>query len=370
MIPFVDLKFQYQKIKDEINASVLSSLEKGDYILGEELKNFEEEFAAYCNANYCIGVASGTEALWLSLIALGIGKDDEVIIPANTFIATALAVNMAQAKPVLADIDSNSFNIDVSQIENKITENTKAIIPVHLYGQPCDMNEILELANKYNLKVIEDACQAHGAYYKNKRVGCAGDLGCFSFYPAKNLGAYGDGGAIVTNNVELADKLRLLRDYGQKEKYNHIIKGYNSRLDNIQAAVLRVKLKYLDRWNSQRINNANLYNKKLFGLSSIKVPIALPERTHVYHLYVIRTKKRDELKDFLSKNDIQTGLHYPIPIHQQQAYNELFSDENGYPITEKCSKEILSLPMFPELTEEHIEFVCKKIAEFIVSTNG
>lgn len=362
MIPFVDLKSQYENIKDEINNSVLDAIKHGDYTLGEELEKFEKEFADYCDTEYCIGVASGTDALWLSLIALGIKKNDEVIIPANTFIATALAVDIAQAKSVLVDINKDNYNIDINLIKTKITKNTKAIIPVHLYGQPVDMDEILSLAREFNLKVIEDACQAHGAIYKGKRVGSIGNAGCFSFYPAKNLGAYGDGGAIVTNDGELASKIRMMRNYGQKEKYNHIIKGYNSRLDNIQAAILRVKLKYLDKWNKKRLMNAELYDNRLNSLD-IVLPKVLPNRNHIYHLYVIRTKKREKLRKFLVKNNIQTGLHYPIPINNQPVYKDLFSKES-YPISEECSNEILSLPMYPELTREDIEFICKRIGQF------
>ncbi len=362
-VPFVDLKAQYKSIETEVQKAIKKVFDKSDFILGEELKLFEEEFAAYCGAKYCVGVASGTEALWLALLALGIKKGDEVITAANTFIATALAITMAGAKPVLVDIDPKTYNIDPRLIEEKITEKTKAIIPVHLYGQPAEMEEINKIAKKYGLFVLEDACQSHGAIYKGKRCGSLGDAAAFSFYPAKNLGAYGDGGAVVTNSTEIAEKIRMLRDYGQKEKYHHLVKGYNSRLDTLQAAILRVKLKKLDEWNKKRMEAAEQYHQ-LLKKEDIVLPEIAPDRTHVFHLYVIRIKRRDHARKFLEKNGISTGIHYPIPIHLQPSFKEIGYKEESFPVTETYSKEVLSLPLYPEIKREQIEYVSQKIEEF------
>lgn len=362
-VPFVDLKAQYETIKTEIQSAIAKVLEKGDFILGEELKLFEEEFANYCGVKYCVGVASGTEALWLALLALGIKEGDEVITAANTFIATALAITMAGAKPVLVDIDPKTYNINPKLIEEKITEKTKAIIPVHLYGQPADMDEINKIAKKYNLFVLEDACQAHGASYKGKRCGSLGHAAAFSFYPAKNLGAYGDGGAVVTNSGEIAEKIRMLRDYGQKEKYRHLVRGYNSRLDTLQAAILRVKLKKLDEWNKKRMKAAEKYNELLKKTEAV-LPERASDRTHVYHLYVIRTKHRNELQKYLEKKGVFTGIHYPIPIHLQPSFAFLKLKRRSFPIAEKYAEKILSLPMFPEITEQQIKYVAAEIKNF------
>ncbi len=299
-VPFVDLKAQYESIKDEIDRAIKKVLEKGDFIMGEELKLFEEEFARFCGVNFCIGVASGTEALWLALQAAGIKQGDDVITAANTFIATALAITMAGAKPVLVDIDPETYNMNPDLIEEKITSRTRAVIPVHLYGQPAEMDKILEVARKHNLTVIEDACQAHGAAFKGKKIGSFGLAAAFSFYPAKNLGAYGDGGAVVTSSAEIAEKVKMLRDYGQKEKYHHLFKGYNSRLDTIQAAILRVKLKKLDEWNLKRQQVAKTYNEVLKE-SGLILPLVAPDRTHAFHLYVVRTQRRDDLKNYLAQ---------------------------------------------------------------------
>ncbi len=362
-VPFVDLKAQHQEIKAEVEKAIKKVIEKGDFILGEELELFEKEFADYCGVKFCVGVASGTEALWLALLALDIKKGDEVIIPANTFIATALAVLMAGAKPVLVDIDPKTYNINPALIEEKITPKTRAIIPVHLYGQPTDMKGISKIAQKYNLIVIEDACQAHGALYRGKRCGSFGEASAFSFYPAKNLGAYGDGGAVVTNSSEVAEKIKMLRDYGQKEKYSHLVKGYNSRLDTLQAAILRVKLKKLDGWNENRQKAAEIY-KELLSETDLVLPYLAPERTHVYHLYVIRAKKREELRKHLSQAGISTGIHYPVPLHQQPSLSDLGYKKGCFPVTESYSKEILSLPMFPHISSDQIGYVCQKIKEF------
>nr|MBI5455841.1 DegT/DnrJ/EryC1/StrS family aminotransferase [Candidatus Levybacteria bacterium] len=363
-INFVDIQKQYVLHQDEFDSAIKKVMIKGDFILGEELINFEKEFAKFCNAKYCIGVASGTDGLFIALKVLGIKPGDEVITAANTFIATALAITMVGATPVFVDMDPQSYNIDPQQIEGKITKKTKAIIPVHLYGQPADMDIILKIAKKYKLKILEDACQAHGAIYKQQRVGSIGDIAVFSFYPGKNIGAFGDGGAIVTNNKKLADKIVFLRNWGGKIKYHHEIKGINSRLDTIQAAVLRVKLRYLEEWNKKRKEHADYYTKALSGLASITVPKELSNVIPVYHLYVIQTTQRDALLDYLRKKDISVGIHYPIPIHLQKAYKDLGYKKGDFPETEKYAKKILSLPMYPELTEKEIDYIALSIKEF------
>lgn len=365
-IALVDLRRQHECIKDRILQKIEELIDKSQFILGEEVQKFEDEFARFCGCKYAVGVNSGTDALTLSLKALDIKEGDEVITVPNTFVATVDAITRNGARPVFVDVDEKSFLLDTSKLEKVITSKTKAIIPVHLYGQPCNMDEILEIAEKYDLYVIEDACQAHGAEYKGKRVGSFGILSCFSFYPAKNLGALGDGGVIVTNDEELAEKLKMIRNYGQKEKYFHEFVGFNSRLDELQAAILRIKLKYLEKWIDQRRKNTEVYNEELEKIEEILTPIELPNRKHVYHLYVIRVSgnKRNELKEFLAKNNIYTGIHYPIPIHLTKAYRHLNYKKRFFPITEKLSQEILSLPMFPELEEEEIIYVCDTIKKF------
>lgn len=364
-IPFVDLKRQYNSIKEEIDSAVRKTLDSSRFILGENVEAFERELAGYCGTRYAIGVASGTDALNLAIEALGIRQGDEVITVANSFIATADAISRVNAIPVLVDIEQDSYNIDTNQIKDKITHKTKAILPVHLYGQPSDMDRILEIAEKNDLKIIEDACQAHGTLYKGRKVGSFGNIACFSFYPSKNLGAYGDAGAVVTSDIELAEKIRALRDYGQTTKYHHEIIGHNSRLDEIQAAILRVKLKYLDQWNELRRSHAKKYDKLLGEICGIVTPSETDFARHVYHLYVIRHEKRDELKEWLNSKGVATGIHYPKPIHLQNAYKHLGYGEGSFPKTEKHSREVLSLPMFPELTEEEIETVVKLIDSFM-----
>ena len=363
-INFVDLQKQYQNYKEEIDEAVHGVLNKSNYVLGDEVEKFEEEFSSYCEVKYCIGVDSGTDALFLSLKALNIGLGDEVITVANTFIATAFAISMTGAKPVFVDVNPDTYNIDVNRIEEKITFRTKAILPVHLYGQPADMKPILESAKKYNLFVIEDSCQAHGAKYREKRTGSFGDIAAFSFYPGKNLGAYGDGGAITTNNEDLAEKIKMLRNYGQKMKHNHLIKGFNSRLDTIQAAILRVKLKYLDEWNQRRRENAQKYNELLSGLDVV-LPKELGGIEPVYHLYVIQTERRNELLEYLANKEISAGIHYPIPIHLQPAYKELGYKRGDFLITETLSQKVLSLPMFSTLKDEEIIYICDLIRKFM-----
>ena len=364
-VSFVDLKRQYNSIGAEIRQRIEKVMENTDFVLGEEMRVFERDFAKYCEAKHCIGVDSGTQALHLALRALGVGQGDEVIVPANTYIATALAVSYAGAKPVLSEMDPETYNLDAEKIEEKITEKTKVILPVHLFGMPADMKPILEVAEKKGLKVLADACQAHGARYNGKRVGALGDAGCFSFYPGKNLGAYGDAGAVTTNDSEVAEKIEMLRNYGQKKKYFNDFKGFNSRLDCMQAAVLNVKLKYLDEWNSARRKHAEYYTKLLEGAAVL--PTEPDYAESVYHLYVIRTGegKRDALQEFLKQNEILTGIHYPLPIHLQKAYSDLGHKKGDFPMTEKDADELLSLPMFPELKNEEIEFVAEKTREFL-----
>ena len=361
-INFVDLARQYKSIKDEVKEAMDNVLERCDFILGQEVEKFEKDFSKFCQTKFCIGVDSGTSSLKLSLLAAGISRGDEVITVPNTYIATALAISEAGAKPVFIDINPESYNIDVEKIKEKITKKTKAILPVHLYGQCSDMDPIMEIAEKHNLKVIEDACQAHGAIYKNRKAGSMGNIGCFSFYPGKNLGAYGDGGAITTNDGEIAEKVMMLRNFGQKEKYYHLIKGMNHRLDSIQAAVLNVKLKYLEKWNESRRKLALLYNKKLNGI--VIVPKEMSYGKHVYHLYVVRVKERDALLANLKSKGVAAGIHYPVPIHLQKAYTDMGLKEGSFPLTEKFSKEIISLPMFPELTEGEVDYIAKCIGEF------
>ena len=365
MIPLVDLKAQYNSIREEIDEAIKRVLNNTSFIMGEELKKFEEEFAQFCDVKYAIGVANGSDALILALRACAIGEEDEVITVPHTFIATTEAISNVGGKIVFIDIDPKTCTIDVSKIEEKINERTKAIIPVHLYGQPANMDPIMRLAKKYDLKVIEDAAQAHGAEYKGKKVGSIGDVVCFSFYPGKNLGAYGDAGMVVTNNEEITEKIKLLRNHGRiTKKYEHEIEGYSSRLDNLQAAILRVKLKYLNKWNDMRRKNAKKYNELLSNIDGIITPYEANYAKHIYHLYVIRTENRDKLREELKSKGVATGIHYPIPLHLQPAYNYLGYREGDFPITEECSKKILSLPMFAELGDKQIEEVAELVKYF------
>lgn len=361
-ISFSGLSEQYNDIKSEIDSAIADVLKSGWYILGKELKSFEEEFAKYCGVKYAVGCASGTEAIALSLMALNIKQGDEVITVPNTAVPTISAISMTGAKPVLVDIDKY-FLIDTSKIEKAITKKTKAILPVHLYGQAADMDKINKIAAKFNLKVIEDAAQAHGAQYKNKKTGSLADLGCFSFYPTKNLGCFGDGGAVTTNDKALYERLQMLRNYGQKERYYHAIEGINSRLDEIQAAVLRIKLKYLDEWNNKRKKIAGFYNGLLKNVCAI--PLERKESNHIFHLYVIKTKNRQKLQAYLKEKGIDTLIHYPIPVHLQKAYVQLKYANGDFPVTEQCAQEILSLPMHPHLNEKNIKYICCSICECI-----
>jgi dTDP-4-amino-4,6-dideoxygalactose transaminase len=362
-VPFLDLKAQYQSIKAEIQQALNRVLDSGTFILGDEVQAFEEEFATYCSARFAIAVNSGTSALHLALLAAGIGPGDEVITVPFTFVATAAAILYTGARPVFVDIDPRSFTIDCTQIESVITPRTKAILPVHLYGQSADMDPMLEIARRHGLSIIEDAAQAHGAEYKGRRVGSIGDLGCFSFYPGKNLGAYGEGGMVVTNDPEYARTIRMLRDWGQERKYQHVLQGYNYRMDGLQGAVLRVKLPYMEAWTEARRAHAAQYDA-LLADTGVQTPAVLPSRRHVYHIYAVRTPHRDGVQQALQDHGIQTGIHYPIPVHLQPAYADLGHRAGAFPHSEAAAREVLSLPMFPELTPELQERVVSVMQKY------
>src|SRR5215212_3944830 len=359
-VPFVDLQAQYRSIKAEVDAAVQRVLDTSAFILGREVEAFERAFAEYVGARECVGVSNGTAAIQLALQACGVGPGDEVVVPANTFFATAEAVSTAGATPVFADCDPVTYNIDAGRIEEVITERTRAVIPVHLYGQPADLDAVFEIAERHNLVVIEDAAQAHGARYKGKRVGPLGRAGCFSFYPGKNLGAYGEGGAVVTNDKEVARRVRLLRDHGSEQKYRHEVVGYNFRLEGIQGAVLGVKLKHLDRWNELRRQHAARYRKLLAphaGAGLLTLQGESRDAESVHHLFVIQADARDSLQRFLSAAGVQTGIHYPVPVHLQPAYASLGHKEGDFPVAERQAQRLLSLPMFAELTERQVGYV-------------
>jgi dTDP-4-amino-4,6-dideoxygalactose transaminase len=365
-VPFVDLQAQYKSIKAEVDVAVARVLDNASFILGREVEAFEAAFAEYTGARFCVGVNSGTAAIQLAVMACGLGAGDEVIVPANTFFASAEGVSTAGCTPVFVDADPVSYNLDVSLIEAAITERTRAIMPVHLYGQSADLDPIFALAERRNLIVIEDAAQAHGSRYKGKRVGALARAGCFSFYPGKNLGAYGEGGAVVTNDEEVARRVRLLRDHGSERKYHHEVVGYNFRLEGIQGAVLGVKLPYLDKWNSLRREHAALYGELLSG-GNLTLPREMPYAGHIYHLYVVQTDARESLHQTLNEAGVQTGIHYPIPIHLQPAYSSLGYKVGDFPEAERQASRVLSLPMFPELTNEQIMRVAEVIQEQTVS---
>lgn len=362
MILCANPKAQYLSYKDEIDTAISRVLEKGWYILGEEVKAFEEKFAGYIGVSHGIGVGSGTEAIHLALATCGIGQGDEVITVSHTAVATVAAIELAGATPVLIDIEPDFFTLDPNKIEKVITSKTKAILPVHLYGQPADLDSILEIARKYHLRVIEDCAQAHGATYKGKRLGAYGDMACFSFYPTKNLGALGDGGMVVTSDKELAHKARLLREYGWAERYVSHMPGWNTRLDEIQAAILRVKLKHLDEDNAKRICLAELYDNQLTNANLI-LPKKRENSTHVYHLYVIQTRNRDKLLVFLKEKGIGVLIHYPVPVHLQPAYKDLHFGYN-LPVTERMAGEIISLPIYPELSDLDVQMIIGTIMDF------
>lgn len=362
MIPFVDLKTQYQRIKPEIHAAIEQALEQAHFVLGPEVEAFERQFAQYTHTKHAIAVNSGTSALHLALLAIGVEAGDEVITTPFTFVATASAIDYTGAKPVFVDIEPLTYTIDPNLIEAAITPRTKAIIPVHIFGQPANMDEIMQIARRHNLRVIEDAAQAHGAEYRGQRIGGIGDVGCFSFYPGKNLGAYGEGGAVTTNDPEIARRIRMLRDWGAEQKYLHVLKGYNYRMDGVQGAVLGVKMNYIEGWTEQRRQHAARYNA-LLG-DSFVVPQEASDRRHVYHVYAIRHPQRDQLQRFLAERDIQTGIHYPIPVHLQSCFSGLGYKAGDFPLAEQVANEVLSLPLFPEMTVEQQDQVVAALMEW------
>jgi len=363
MIPMTDLRAEYDSLKGEMDRAIQEVLDSGWFILGPQVRAFEKEFAAYCAADYGVGTGNGTDAISLALRACDIGPGDEVITVPNTAVFTVLAISAVGARPVLVDIDPVTYTMDPAALAAAITQRTRAVVPVHLYGQPADMDPIREIAHRHGLVVVEDACQAHGARYKGRRVGTLGNAGCFSFYPTKNLGAYGDGGMVVTNDPQVADRLRLLRNGGQQDRYHHAVKGINSRLDELQAAVLRVKLCHLDEWNEVRRARAQDYASLLEGTGVI-TPAEANYARHVYHLYVVRSQQRDKLLEHLRGCDIVTNIHYPVPVHLQQAYRDLGLREGSLPIAESCAREVLSLPLYPGLDKEAVSYVAKTIREF------
>jgi dTDP-4-amino-4,6-dideoxygalactose transaminase len=360
MIPFVDLKAQYRSIREDVDAAVLGVLDSGQFTLGSEVAAFEREFAEYCGVAQGVGVNTGTSALHLALLAAGVGPGDEVITVPFTFVATVSAIHYTGAKPVFVDIDPESFTMNPAALAAAITPRTKAIVPVHLYGQPADMDPILEVARKRGLVVIEDACQAHGAEYRGRRAGSMGHMGCFSFYPGKNLGAYGEGGMVVTDDPAYARMIRMLRDWGAEQKYHHVLKGYNFRLETIQAAVLRVKLRHLDAWTNARRAAAACY-ESLLDSPLLKRPREMPYSRHVYHIYAIRTARRAAWQRALTESGIQTGIHYPTPVHLLPAFADLGHTRGEFPHSERAADEVLSLPMFPELTVGQCQEVARAI---------
>jgi dTDP-4-amino-4,6-dideoxygalactose transaminase len=361
-IPFVDLHVQYASIKSEVDAAIASVLESCQFTLGSEVAAFEEEFAAYSGAAFGVGVNTGTSALHLALLAAGVGPGDEVVTVPFTFVATVAAIVYTGANPVFVDVDPSTFTMDARALEAVVTPRTKAIIPVHLYGHPADMDPIVAVARSKGLVVIEDACQAHGSEYKGRRTGSLGDMACFSFYPGKNLGAYGEGGMVVTDNADFARTIRMLRDWGAEQKYHHVLKGYNFRLEGIQGAVLRVKLRHLETWTEARRAHARHYDRAFAG-TSVRSPRASPDVRHVYHIYAVRTAERTRWQERLHQQGIQTGIHYPHPVHLLPAYRDLGHGPGDFPRSEEAAAQVLSLPMFPELTAAQCDKVAGAVTE-------
>lgn len=362
-IPLVDLRAQYNTIKSEIDSAVQRVLDNTSFIMGKEVTSFEAAFAGFVGATGAAGVASGTAALHLALLACGVGPGDEVITAAHTFIATAEAISHTGARPVFVDIDPNTYTLDPAQVEDRITDRTRAIVPVHLYGQPADLDPLVDIARRRSLWLIEDAAQAHGAEYKGRRCGTIGHMACFSFYPGKNLGAYGDAGAVTSNDEKLLAKVRKLRDHGRTSKYEHDEIGYGERIDALQAAILAAKLPHLESWSEARRSHARLYNELLAG-STVATPYESPDVRHVYHLYVVRTPHRDDLLSHLKRNGVDAGIHYPIPVHKQPAYAKQGYSDVSLPVSERAAAEVLSLPLYPELTEAQIHHVAKAVRGF------
>jgi dTDP-4-amino-4,6-dideoxygalactose transaminase len=366
-VPYLDLKAQYESIRPEIAVAIQQVLDKTAFAGGPFVAQFEKEFAAFCGTQFAAGVGSGTDALWMALLGLGIGPGDEVITVPDTFIATAEAISWCGAKPVFVDVDSATYNMDPSKVEAAITAKTRAILPVHLFGQMADMDPIMEIARKRKLLVIEDASQAHDAEYKGKKAGSIGDAGCFSFYPGKNLGSYGEAGAVITNNEGLDQKLRMLRDHGQAKKYYHSLVGWNARMDGIQGAILSVKLKHLPAWTEGRRWNAALYGEALKGVKGVTPPAEAVYGKHVYHIYAIRVADRDRVIATLAEKDIHCGIHYPIPVHLLDAYQSLNLGKGSFPVAEKCASEFVSLPMYAELTGEKIAYVVNELKAIVAA---
>jgi dTDP-4-amino-4,6-dideoxygalactose transaminase len=364
-VPFLDLKVHHAPMIDKFDAAIREVITSSAFAGGRFVERFEEEFAAYCGSKYAIGVGNGTDALWLALLALGIGEGDEVITVPNTFIATAEAITFCKARPVFVDVDETTFTMDPAELKKSLTPKTKAIIPVHLFGQPADMDPILEFARVHGLFVIEDAAQAHGAEYKGRRAGTMTDAGCFSFYPGKNLGAFGEAGAVVTNDAELYKKIQNLRDHGQTRKYYHTLMGWNCRMDGIQAAILSIKLRRLEEGNSLRREHALQYNQAFAGLDAVATPFEADYARHVYHVYAIRVKERDDVWRSLQEKGIGCAVHYPMPIHLQEACGNLGYTAGAFPVAENLAEEFLSLPMFPELTDAQIEYVVHSVSEIV-----
>ena len=362
-VPFLDLKAQYRSIYDEVNQAIQEVLDNTAYAGGPFVKEFEKNYAKYCDCEHAIGVSSGTSAIWFALLALDIGPGDEVITVPNTFIATVEAISFTGAKPVFIDIDEKTYNMDPGKLEAAITPKTKAVIPVHLYGQMADMDPIIDIAKRHNLVVLEDSAQAQGAKYKGKKAGSLGDIGCFSFYPGKNLGAYGEAGAVVTNNTQLAERIRMLRDHGQPQKYAHDYIGWNGRMDGIQGAVLNVKLKYIDLWNQKRRDHARQYSQQLSEISGMITPFIPDFAEPIFHIYAVRISNRDALLESLREKQIHCGIHYPIPVHLTNAYRFLNLPGGSFPVAEQCAEQELSLPMFPELSSEQVEYVITNIKQ-------
>jgi dTDP-4-amino-4,6-dideoxygalactose transaminase len=356
MIPFLDLKAQYATIQPQVEAAALSVMRSGHYVLGEVVAALEQEFAQYCGTAHAIAVNTGTSALHLALLAAGVKRGDEVITTPFTFVASAAAIRYIGARPVFVDIDPMTFNIDPNKIERAITPRTRAILPVHLYGQVAPMNELLDIADRHGLAVIEDACQAHGAIYQGRRAGSMGVSGCFSFYPGKNLGAYGEGGMVVTSDDEQARQIRMLRDWGQDRRYHHVIEGYNYRMDAIQGAILRVKLRELDGWTQARRARARLYSKLLAG-SDVQAPVATDANQHVWHIFAVRVRDREQLRSMLLREGVETGLHYPVPVHLQPSLADLGYQRGDFPHAEAAADAVLSLPIYPELAERDVEMI-------------
>ena len=360
-VPFLDLKSHHGPLRGELIGAIQEVIDAAAFAGGPFVARFEADFAAYCDCPHAIGVGSGTEALWLTLLALGIRSGDEVITVPNTFIATAEAITYCGAKPVFVDVDEGTYTMDPAALDESITPRTKAIIPVHLFGQPADLDPILEITRRHGLFLVEDACQAHGAGYKGRKVGSFGDAGCFSFYPGKNLGAFGEAGAVVTNDAKLQEKIRILRDHGQIRKYHHVMVGWNCRMDGIQAAVLRIKLRHLERANQLRRSHAAHYDRAFDGFSAIVTPAEMARVRHVYHIYAIRVQEKDEVIRFLAEKGIECGVHYPVPIHLQEAYRNLGYRPGAFPVAERCASEFVSLPMFPELSAAQVAMVAEGV---------